>query len=269
MQQLAISLILAVPALCADTALTLEQKEQFLARAKIVTIHGAKKGITNTVRATLTDGIITHDASIQRIDEEKARFQGERGLEIGFRDTYRFNIAAYRLGRHLGLHDMIPPSIERSYDGNRGAWTWWVEDVAMDETDRLKRKENDPDKDHWARQYQVMKVFDQLIANMDRNQTNILYDIAWRLSMIDHTRAFRTRQDIMEPKALERCDRVLFDRMKALTEDQVAGSIGKWVRPTEIKGLLARRDKIVAVFAGSEPKVFYDYLPRRPESDYK
>ena len=56
----------------------------------------------------------------------------------------------------------------------------------MDEGERLKRKAEDPDKDHWSRQYVIMQVFDQLIANTDRNQTNILYDRDWKLWMIDH-----------------------------------------------------------------------------------
>ena len=62
----------------------------------------------------------------------------------------------------------------------------WIENVAMDEVERLKRKAEDPDKDRWSRQYVIMQVFDQLIANTDRNQTNILYDRDWKLWMIDH-----------------------------------------------------------------------------------
>src|SRR5436190_23424070 len=162
--------VLAVPALFAQSAaqvpqLTLEQKEEFLAKATVKTTHGAKKGITGTVRATLSDGTITHDASIQRIDEEKAKFEGSNGLELNFRDTYKFHIAAYRLGRLLGLGGRIPPSIERSFEGAKGAWTWWIEDVQGDEVDRMKKKIVPPDKEDWTRQFVIMQVFDQLIFN--------------------------------------------------------------------------------------------------------
>jgi hypothetical protein len=269
MRHIAAVLILAVPAMCADTALTLEQKEQFLSMAKVAKVRGAKKGIAQTVRATLTDGAMTHDASIQRIEQEKARFETDKGTEINFRDSWQFNIAAYKLGRLLGLQDMIPPSIERPHEGRKGAWTWWVENVAMDETERAKKKLNDPDKDHWARQYQIMKVFDQLICNMDRNQQNILYDKEWKLWMIDHTRAFRIRTAVPDGKSLTRCDRELLTRMKALNTKALTDCIGKYVRPSEIKGLLARRDQIVAHFEKLGPKAMYDFLPTRPESDYK
>ena len=43
---------------------------------------------------------------------------------------------------------MIPTSIERYFEHSKGTWTWWIENVAMDEVERLKRKAEDPDKDH-------------------------------------------------------------------------------------------------------------------------
>ncbi len=254
---------LALPILCADVAtppLTLEQKEEFLRKATIKERHGAKKGVTGTIRATLTDGTLTHDASIQRIDEEKARFETDKGVELGFRDTYRFNIAAYRLAGLLGLQDMMPPSVERSFEGTKGSFTWWVEDVQMDETERVKRKIEAPDKERWARQYLIMKVFDQLIFNTDRNQQNILYDKNWKLWMIDHSRAFRIKTNLQDPKALEKCDRVLLQKLKDLNEKDVKAAIGNWVRPGEIKALMARRNLIVAYFEKAGPDKQYDFL---------
>ena len=258
--------VLAVPVLLAQSdtqapQLTLEQKEQFLARATVKMTRGAKKGITGTVRATLSDGTITHDVSIQRIDEEKAKFEGTKGTELNFRDTYKFNIAAYRLGKLLGLSSRIPPSVERSFRGTEAAWTWWVEDVQGDDIDRIKKKIVPPDKDAWSRQYLIMRVFDELIFNTDRNATNILYDKDRRLWMIDHTRAFRVSTSLRTPKSLEKCDRVLLTKMKALQEDTVRKELGGWLRPMEIKWLLARHDQIVAFFEKGGDAHLYDYLP--------
>ncbi len=156
-------------------SLTLDQQEEFLKTAKIVKTRPAKKGITNTVQATLSDGNITHDASIQRIDEKKAQFVSRWGREINFRDTYEFNIAAYRLGRLLGIAGMIPPSIERSYQGSRGSFTWWVDNVIGDEADRRNKKVVFPPGDSFARQAHIQTVFHQLIYNTDPNQGNTLY----------------------------------------------------------------------------------------------
>src|SRR5437867_2091154 len=84
------------------------QMERFLKTAKIIKTKAASKGVTGTRRATLSDGTLTHDASIQSVDESKREFKPDNGpLEINFRDTYKYDIAAYRLGVLLGM-DMIP-----------------------------------------------------------------------------------------------------------------------------------------------------------------
>ena len=258
-----LALALALPALLAQTAapaLTLDEKEQFLQNARIVHTHDAKKGVTGTVRATLSDGNITHDASIQRIEEEKERFQTVKGLEIAFRDSYKFNIAAYKLGKLLGLGGMIPPSVLRKYEGKSGAFTWWIEDVAMDEVERRRKNIEAPDHERWARQYVIMNVFDNLIFNTDRNQTNILYDKDWRLWMIDHTRAFRLHKYLMEEKALNRCDSLLLARLKELNEPTLKEQLRDWLRTAEINAILVRRDKIVAHYEMLGPEKLYDFL---------
>src|SRR5262245_53059617 len=64
------------------------EAEQFLTVARVVKTHSASKGITNSLRATLTDGTLTHDAHIQTIDEAKTQFQGTQGTEFNFKDSY-------------------------------------------------------------------------------------------------------------------------------------------------------------------------------------
>jgi hypothetical protein len=131
----------------------------------------------------------------------------------------------------------------------------------MDELEKVKVGAEPPDHDKWARQYQIMKVFDQLIYNTDRNQTNILYDKDWKLWMIDHTRAFRTSKSLLDAKGLERCDRQLLAAMKLLNEADLKRELGKYIRPAEIAAILARRDKLVAYFEGEGANKMYDYLP--------
>jgi hypothetical protein len=71
----------------------------------------AKKGVTDTRRVTLTDGKVTHDANVQRIDEHKDVFEGQDGTkEFNFKDSYKFNVAAWKLARLLGLDDIMPPT---------------------------------------------------------------------------------------------------------------------------------------------------------------
>src|SRR6266851_3405496 len=115
-----------------EPTLTKEQIKQFLLTAKVVNSRESKKGITNTLRLTLTDGTVTHDASFQSIDEHKATMQLASGTELGFVDSYKYNIAAYRLAELLGLDDMVPVYVERKWNGNPGSLSWWLA-VKMDE----------------------------------------------------------------------------------------------------------------------------------------
>ncbi len=112
------AILLAVPfsLLHAADALTWQQKEAFLTKAKIIKTKEAKKGVTGTFQVTLSDGTLTHDASVQTIDDCKQLFLNE----IGFKDTYKFNIAAWKLARLLGIEDMVPPSVKRNYQGKNG-----------------------------------------------------------------------------------------------------------------------------------------------------
>jgi hypothetical protein len=88
--------------------LTKEQIKQFLLTAKVIKSEQAKKGITQTLRLTLSDGTVTHDASFQKVDEHKPRMELGTGTELNFVDSYKYNIAAYQLAELLGIDDMLP-----------------------------------------------------------------------------------------------------------------------------------------------------------------
>ena len=244
--------------------LTHAQKEEFLLKAKIVTAKPAAKGITTTLRATLSDGQLTHDASIQRIDDTKHNYETNMGTEMVFRDSWKFNVAAYKLDRLLGLN-MIPATVERVYQGTHGSFTWWVDDVLMDEGERQSKKQQSPDKQTWDDQMSIVNVFDQLIYNIDRNVGNLLYDKDWQIWMIDHTRAFRTNTDLMDAKVLTRCDSALLEKLKQLDAATLKKEIGAYdIDSNRIKGLLARRDKIVKIFEQKGPSAIYT-SPRLPD----
>ena len=121
------------------SALTPEQKEEFLLNAKVISSKEIGVGINNTRRATLSDGKLTHDAHVQTVDIRKQEFKTLNGMELNFRDSYKYNIAAYRLDRLLGLN-MLPVSVERKVGGDTASMTWWVDDVMMMERDRYKKK---------------------------------------------------------------------------------------------------------------------------------
>jgi hypothetical protein len=232
----------------APTRLTRAQQEEFLRTARMVAHRPVGKGVTNSVRTTLEKDGLRHDAHFQTINVTEKEFTIPKRAELNFKDSYKFNVAAYELAKLLGIDDMIPPSIQRSLAGNTGALTWWVDDVLADEEVRRKKDLKPPNYSHWNHEMQVTRVFDQLIANTDRNMGNLLIDTHWRVWMIDHTRAFVTDRTLLNPATLTHCDRALLARMRELKRDVLKEKLGRWVTGMEIDGLLERRDKIVARF---------------------
>jgi hypothetical protein len=234
-----------------------EQIERFLKDAKIVKTKGIGKGVTGSVRATLTDGTITHDAQIQQIEEKKATFDAPGAQEFNFEDSWRYNVAAYRVNKMIGLN-MVPVSVSRIWQSKQGAFTWWIDDVMMDEGKRLKDKTEPPDSGLWNEQMQLVRVFDQLIYNVDRNVGNLLICKNWRIWAIDHTRSFRTQAALKSASQITRCDRRVLEGLKTLDKASLKTEIGEFVNDYQINGLLARRDRILEVLQKAGPAALFD-----------
>jgi hypothetical protein len=227
-----------------SSALSAAEMETFLLKAKIGRQRDTGTGVTGSKRATLTDGRITHDAHIQTVDIAQTVFQAGKSSEVNFKDTFRYNIAGYRLAQLIGL-STVPMSVARSVEGKNAAVTWWVDDVLMDEKARLAKKTFGPNPDRTSKQIQIMRVFDELIQNRDRNQGNILWTKDWTMWLIDHTRAFRLGKELLKPENLTRCDRGLLDRLRAITAESLSAAVGDSLTRLEQEALLARRDLIV------------------------
>ena len=227
------------------------EKESFLMRAKVMKMKKVHTGVTGTRRATLSDGSYTHDASIQSIDVSKTSHATAQGWEINFRDSYKYNIAAYRLDRLLNLQ-MIPVSVERKIKGKWASVTWWVDDVKMMASKRYQKKIAPPNRAKWNDQMFQVRIFNELVYNTDANLGNLLITNDWKLVMIDFSRGFRRHKDLLDPKNLLNCklDRRFYDGMRELKEDAVKRLLADVLSKAEMEGLMARKDKIVTHFDG-------------------
>ena len=234
---------------------TEQQKEEFLENAKVIHSTHTAKGVTEPYRLTLSDGTVTHDGDFQPIDEMKAQMQFADGhTEFNFKDSYKFNIAGYELAKLLGLDDMVPVTVQRSWRGKDGSLSWWIPDVTMDEGDRLQRKKkgdaaaNPPDNDAWNKQMYKIRVFDELVYDTDANLTNVLITKDWKIWRVDFSRAFRNWKKLKNPDNLVMCDKNLLEKLKALNEQDLKAATKKDLSGSAIKAVLARRDLIVAQF---------------------
>lgn len=230
-----------------EPTLTKDQIKNFLLTAKVVKSVQSKKGITNPWRLTLSDGTMTHDGSFQSVDEHKQSVEFASGTELNFVDSYKYNIAAYALAELVGLDDMLPVYVERSWHGNAGSLSWWLP-AKMDEADRIKQNITPSDPDAWNNQMYKVRVFDQLIYDDDPNLTNVLISEDFKIWRVDFSRAFRLYKDLRNSKDLVRCDRSLFEKLKALDANELAAKTKGYLSKDEVKAVMARRDKIVTQF---------------------
>jgi hypothetical protein len=226
-----------------------QQKEDFLLKAKVIHSSHTAKGVTEPWHLTLSDGTTTHDANFQPVDEITPKMQFADGhTEFNFKDSYKYDIAGYELAKLVGMDNMVPVAVERSWNGMKGAMVWWVPDVAMDEGERMQKNVAAPDPDGWNKQMYKIRVFDELIYDTDPNLTNVLITKDWKIWRIDFSRAFRTWKKLQYPQNLVMCDKTLLEKLKALNEDDLKASTKKELTGSEIKAVMARRDLIVDAF---------------------
>jgi hypothetical protein len=254
---LAGSLLLAAACLAQGSApvtqstepnLTAEQEREFLRTAKVVASKQLGKGITHPWRLTLSNGVLTHDAAFQSIDEHKPSIQLDDGhTEFNFVDSYHFDIAGYELANMLGLSNMIPMYVERTWNGQRGALSWWIP-WKWDEGMRRKQHLDPPDADAWNKQMYKIRVFDQLVYDTDPNLTNILITEDWKIWRIDFSRAFRLYHEVQSLNDLPMCDRQLLQKLRELNGAEVLEKTKSHLTKPEVEALMVRRDKIVAHF---------------------
>jgi len=228
--------------------LTEAQKKEFLLHAKVTTTREIGKGVTNPWRLTLSDGTLTHDAAFQPVDRRETSVSFIGGpSEVGFRDSYHYNIAAYELARLLGLDDMVPVTVERKWRGQEGALSWWVP-WKWDEEMRRKQNLNPPDAETWNKQVDKVRVFAKLVYDTDLNAGNLLITEDWKLWMIDFTRAFRLHKQVQAPEQLQRCDRQLLQKLRQLDGKELLEKTQPHLSVGEVQALMSRRDQIADHF---------------------
>jgi hypothetical protein len=189
--------------------------------------------------------------------KNKALWKNPEGRMKGFLENWRWEIAAYRLDKYLDLC-MVPPTVERRFQGNRGSCQLWVDSMMS-----LKQKVEDKVKTpsykifYWNRALYLQRTFDNLIANEDRHQNQYLITEDWRMILIDHSRSFRTSKKftkklIYDEKykegptfIMKEIPKDLYEKLKSLNADVMKEVVGEYLTDQEIEATLIRRDLIV------------------------
>jgi hypothetical protein len=220
--------------------------EQFLASAPVVHDEEIGSGVTNPHRLTLEQDGTRIRALFKYHDGYTSYVSGESVLvALNSADRYQYDVAAYRVDRMMGL-DKIPPAVLRDVDGRPGMVQLWLEDTITEEK-RVEQGLQPPDPAEFERQWEVMRVFDVLIYNDDRNAGNILYAKDWTLYPIDHTRAFRLhggRPEVLRGAELTALPDMV-PMLEAIDPDELKTSMKGLLHPMQVKALVKRRNQLV------------------------
>jgi len=242
--------------------------EEFLNSAEIVRWEEIGEGVTKPFRVFLRRG-----------DKEmKACWKNPSGIQFGFLEGWRYEIAAYRIDKLVGLN-MIPPAVEREFNGKKGALSYWAENKYS----LLKIVEQNihiPPSVSAAvdRMKYITRAWDSLIANEDRTQQNVLYTEDWRTILIDHSRSFRSTKEFTrklmfgekgikksgegKPFLFRTLPRIFVENIKRLTFEGIKQAVGDYLEDEEIRAVIVRRDLLLEAIEDmirkqGEDKVLY------------
>ena len=220
--------------------------EDFLKTAEIMRSEDIGEGVTKPYRLYLKKGDVKNSGC----------WKNPSGIQKGFLEGWQYEIAAYEMDKLLDLH-MIPPTVEREFNGKRGSLQLWITSE-MSDLDRMEEGIDIP-KSHvlsWNRRKYLMRAFDCLIANEDRTQQNIRYTKDWRMILIDHSRSFRSKRKytrnllygkdgIKEKKMIRQLPREFILKLKSLNFEVIKQAVGPYLTDKEIQAVLKRRDLLL------------------------
>ena len=222
------------------------EMEEFLRTADVEDTSRLPTGVTGAMKATLNLNGESHTAQIQTIDIYKREMKiGGRTIR-NFRDSYKYNIAAYELSKMLGL-GLVPVSVERPYKGKKAAFTWWIPQL-MTEATRMANNAMPPDPESWNFQINRVRVFTQLIYDTDPNLGNLVITPEWRVWKVDLTRSFREFKQLMDESKLLTIDEEFYEALQSMSLDSCQEKLKAQLSGPEIKALIGRRDRILEHF---------------------
>jgi len=170
-------------------------------------------------------------------------------------DDFRHEVAAYRLDRALDLH-MVPVAVLRNVK-TEGALIEWISPASTEQ--ELREQGALPsDTQRLDEQRAVMNLFDALILNLDRKESDQLITTEdWNLHLIDHSRAFQVSTDLPESFVSQPChlSQSLERKLEKLEAKPLAILFDGLLTDAQIQALLQRRDKILTKIAADREQM--------------
>ncbi len=233
--------------------------------APVVSQKPIGRGVGGSIKLVLEVDEIRFHAVFRVIDRTERVATSSSRMRRTYRDSHIFEVAAYEVDQMLGI-ERIPPAVLRTLDGRDGSVQIWMEATAAEDVLLHEDRLDPPDVRSWRRQKRVMRVFDTLVANTDRNRGNILIDRNWRLWLIDHTRSFGESTRLLNVDRITACDRPLWTALSQIDDATIRQRLEPYLTSKQISRLLLRRVKLIKriqkqIDKNGEDAVLFDLDP--------
>ncbi len=218
-----------------------EELLDFMRTADIVERERISIGINGIDRVVLEKDGIRVRGGWRDVDVREKDLRVGRERYRLFRDSYIFECAAYEMALMLGI-DNIPPTILRSIGRRKGSLQLWLENLRGDDDGEFKPKSAQG----WTRQLWTMNLFDALVYNVDRNAGNLLVDFDDKLWLIDHTRAFQIKNELLGIERVTLVSRRVWENLQAIDPDEMSRRLTPFLESQQTIALRARLEKLIA-----------------------
>jgi hypothetical protein len=227
-------------------------------------------GITNQKRLYLKKGDVEMSGCWKDIE----------GKHLGNKEGWQYEIAAYRFDKLLDLN-MIPPTVEKEFDGKKGSLQLWVttpHSLLTIMQENIPIPTAGPEAVRVSQAKYIVRAFDSLIGNADRTQQNLRYTEDWRTILIDHSQCFQSakkytknlmygKNGIKEMQLFRRLPRSFVQSVKSLDFEKIKNAVGPYLTDKEIKAVLARKELFlkeieIMIKEQGENKVLYETIEK-------
>jgi hypothetical protein len=214
--------------------LTPREMETFLRTASVTGRGAGPGGRTDAWKLTLESQGVVLPALFRYIDRRRPD---------PLADSFRYDLAAYALGKYLGL-PYVPPIVARTIEDVPGALQAFVTN-ARPLPERREKKMAPPDPAAFEKTLADLILFQALVFDDCRNDKDTLVTDDGRLFRVDFSEAFAPDTGDAPGCKVQRCSGLLYRRLLAWEDKTVAGYLSRYLNEQEIAALNKRRNLLV------------------------
>lgn len=206
--------------------------EEYLRSAVAAFVIPGGAGRTDPWKVRMDRGGIVRWAQFKYID---------RPRPAAIPDSYRYELAAYAIDKHLGL-GFVPPVVERAINDYHGSLQVFV-DGAIRESERKRRSVILDDAEAFDEAMADLKVFINLVhdrCDVERDRDILIQNGTGKVFAVDFSQAFDPKADPIPGCDILRCSRALWQKLKNWDLDEVDRLVGVYLNGEELRALHAR-----------------------------